>query len=41
MMPPPPPVGTPSTGTILSTRNSDDIIYEGSVGQVTDVKSKS
>jgi hypothetical protein len=41
MMLPPPPVGAPSTGNILSTLNSDAMIYEGSVGQVTDVKSKS
>ncbi len=38
--PPVPLVGTPVVGIILSTLNSDAIIYEGSVGQVTDVKSK-
>ena len=40
-IPPAPPVAIPSTGTILSTLNSDAIIYEGSVGQLTDVKSNS
>ena len=39
--PPAPPEGTPSTGIILSTLNSDDMIYEGSVGQVTEERSKS
>ena len=27
-MPPPPPVGTPVVGTILSTLNSDDIVMK-------------
>ena len=45
MTPPPPsmpePLGAPLVGIILSTLNSDDIIYEGSVGQFTEVKSNS